>query len=179
MIAGNMINLCLRTCTESYSINRCHMIESHSASNRQWWWWVGEGVFFIIIIWYCYSLSLEGQRDGGNHVAARHLEGEILNVISVRWHKNSFRVVSDQKPLGGRGGGWQMMGWGDGEGETSTEKHITQRPILFSCASTERGFILTMREWNVLHFSQVEKLLFHPGHQEHQEDEKINQLIWN
>lgn len=57
--------------------------------------------FFIMIIWYCYSLSLEGQRDGGDHVAARHLEGEILNVISVRWHKNSFHVVSDQKPSGG------------------------------------------------------------------------------
>lgn len=39
--------------------------------------------------------------DGRDHVAARHLEGEIFNVISVRRHKNSFRVVSDQKPSGG------------------------------------------------------------------------------
>lgn len=57
--------------------------------------------FFTIRILYCSSLSLEGQKDGSDHVAARHLEGEILNVISVRWHKNSFHVVSDQKPSGG------------------------------------------------------------------------------
>lgn len=114
------------------------------------------GVFiFTIRILYCSPLSLEGQKDGSDHVAARHLEGEILNVISVRWHKNSSHVVSDQKPSGGEaaveGGGL----------ETSAEKHITQRPILFSRASTERGFILTMCEWNVLRFSKVEKLLFH------------------
>lgn len=61
----------------------------------------GGGWVYLVIIWYRYSLSLEGQRDGSDHVAAGHSEGEILNVISVRWHKNSFRVVSDQKPSGG------------------------------------------------------------------------------
>lgn len=121
---------------------------------------VGEEVcfllFFNIPIWYCSTLSLEGQKDGRDDVAARHLEGEIPNVISVRWHKNSFHVVSDQKPSGGEaavgrvggGDGWgdrETRGWGGRD--LCREAHHTKRiylgnvwvkceKLLFACKKT-------------------------------------------